>query len=166
MKRILVSLLAFLSTFAYGEPFKGTASWQATGNPGMVKIDGEGGLVTGTVTRDGGKVAGTFECPLKDFQTGIDTRDHHMREKYLDTAKFPVAQLVLDPLAATGGDWTGKLTLKGVTKPVKGTAKITGSAVDATFSIQLADYPIGVPSFLGVTVAQDVTIHITGASSK
>ena len=42
--------------------------------------------------------------------------------------------------------------------------QITGSTVDATFKVSLADYPIGVPSFLGVTVAQDVTVHVAGAS--
>ena len=129
--KIFGILFALCSTFAYGETFKGTADWQATGNPGMVKIDGAGGKVTGTVERSGGKVAGTFDCQLNDFQTGIDTRDHHMREKYLETAKFPVAQLKLDPVGTGDFDSVNEVELHGplrstgvwpVSLPARGTS--------------------------------------------
>jgi len=145
----------------------GSVEWQAIGNPGLIKIDGEGGKPTGIITSANGKVSGTFECAMADFDTGIAMRTEHMRDKYLEVKKFPKAVLKLDPTAATGDvNWTGQLTIKGVTKPVKGTATITAASVNATFVVNLEDYPIGIPSFLGVTTAKDVTVKVKAEASK
>src|SRR5262249_34866580 len=37
----------------------------------------------------------TFTVPLDAFDTGIELRDRHMKEKYLETARFPQATLVV-----------------------------------------------------------------------
>jgi polyisoprenoid-binding protein YceI len=147
-----------------------TVRFLATGKPGFLKIDGEGAHVEGQARIAAGKVTGTFLVALDELHTGIDLRDEHMKAKYLETGKFPKAQLVLDPtpvdLAAGKQErpFTGKLTLKGVEKPVQGTLTLepSDSSVkgDATFEIKLSDYPIGVPSHLGVSVAETVKIEV------
>lgn len=140
---------------------QGTVTWHAMDSLGITNIDGEGGKVTGTVTKDAGKVSGTFDCVLSDFKTGIDLRDHHMKEKYLQTDKYPKATLKLDPVADAGDvDWTGTLTLKDVTKPVKGKAHIAGGTVAATFTIATDDFNIGSPNFAGVQFGKTVEITV------
>ena len=143
-------------------PVTGSVTWEAKGNPGLVKIDATGGKPTGTLTVDGGKASGTVECAMADFTTGIDKRDEHAKTKYLEVDKYPKATFVLDPVPTTGNQaFQGKLTLKGVTKPVIGHAHFNSPTdVEATFTISLDDYNVGVPSFMGVTVAKDVTVTV------
>ena len=63
--------------------------------------------------------------------------------------------------------WTGKLTLKGETKPVSGTGSLKGDTITANFKISLSDYPaIGVPSWLGVTVEKDVLVKAEIRTAK
>jgi polyisoprenoid-binding protein YceI len=140
----------------------GTADWTAVGNPGFLRITGEGGTVTGEATEAGGKVSGTFKVKLADYTTGMGLRDSHMKDKYLEVAKYPEAVLVLDPvIAGPSFVWGGKLTLKGVTKPVTGKASYTGGKLKAFFTVNIKDFPsIGVPSHLGVTVANTVDVEV------
>jgi len=139
-------------------------TWHATGTPGFIQIDGDGGKATGVVTVDGDVVSGSFACQLDDFTTGIALRDRHMREKYLETGKHPVAVITIDPVdLGKGTRWTGKLTLKGVTKPIAGDATRAGpKAFAASFDVNLDDFPVGVPSYLGVTVAKTVHVAVRG----
>lgn len=142
-------------------------AFHAVGSPGFVTIDGKGAAATGTINQAGGKVEGKFSCDLSKLETGIALRDRHMREKYLEVGKYPKAELVLDQttVPATGGTfpWTGKLTLHGQTKPVSGTATASGANFSATFTVTLSDYGVDIPAYLGVTVAKDVTVTVTGA---
>lgn len=146
-----------------------TVGFLAVGKPGFLKIRGEGAKLAGSASIVDGKLTGTFEVGLADLKTGIDMRDEHMKEKYLEVGKHPKALLVVDPLAVASGEgeyeFGGKLTVKGVEKPVSGklnldlgSDKATGSA---EFTIKLSDYPIGVPSHLGVSVAETVDVKVT-----
>lgn len=190
MKRILFAIV--LSTSAHAATFKvdpqdSKVSFDAVGKPGFLKIHGEGARANGELKIDVANaiatsnppktmwnVSGTFDVALIDLKTGIDLRDTHMREKYLETGKFPRATLVLDPFTIYGdetlslpkksvGEFTGKLTIKGVERPVKGRYETDidkTAKVKASFEIKLTDFStIGVPSYLGVTVAEDVTVH-------
>lgn len=154
----VLSTSSFAATLTVTE---GSVTWHALDSLGVTKIDGEGGKPTGTITKDGGKVSGTFECAMADFKTGIALRDAHMKEKYLVVDKYPKATLKLDPVADSGDvDWTGTLTLKDVTKPVKGKAHITANSVEATFSINTDDFNVGSPKFMGVQMGTTVDITV------
>ena len=146
-----------------------SVAFVAVGKPGFLKIRGEGARLKGVATMDGKVLTGTFTVALASLKTGIDLRDEHMKGKYLEVEKFPVAQLELDPLTVEVGendyDFTGKLTLKGVTKAVAGklalVLKAEGQASgQAEFSIKMSDFPVGVPSHMGVTVAESVDLTI------
>lgn len=108
---------------------------------------------------------------LDSLVTGIDLRDRHMKEKYLETGKYPTAVLEVDktklqlPTGNTvNATVDGKLTLHGVTRPVKVTYRADGDSkrakVDGTMRINMNEFKIEVPSYLGVTVKPNVDIAV------
>jgi polyisoprenoid-binding protein YceI len=161
---IIYGLVAFASASAYAKGYEvksGTAEWQAVGSPGFLKINGKGGKVTGHAVEDSyGKVSGVFKVQLGEYTTGLETRDKHMKEKYLGTGE---AVLSLAPVKATAAEFQfiGDLTIKGQTKPVTGTATLVGNKLTAKFKINVSDYPaIGNPEFAGVTMAKEVNVTV------
>lgn len=149
------------------KPEASPVTFVAIGKPGFLKIRGEGAQLNGTATINGEKLTGDFKVSLAALTTGIDLRDEHMKNKYLDVAKFPEAALVLDPVTISTGDneypFTGTLTIKGESKAIAGTLSLDLTAASASgsaeFKIKIGDYPaIGVPSHMGVTVAESVEI--------
>jgi polyisoprenoid-binding protein YceI len=142
----------------------------ATGKPGFLKIKGEGAKLKGRLDMDQGNWKGAFVADLVPVKTGVDLRDSHMHDKYLETKKFPTAELNLETVKFEKGaegpcEFTGSLAIKGVKKPIQGTCEWTGTGKDsmqvkASSEIKLADYPIGVPQYLGVTVADKVKIEV------
>jgi polyisoprenoid-binding protein YceI len=107
---------------------------------------------------------------LANLGTGISLRDHHMREKYLEVAKYPAAVLTVAKSAlkvpAAGSqvdaDVAGSLALHGQTRPVSVhyTAKSDGTVNSAQgkFHLNMNDFGINVPSYLGVTVKPDIDV--------
>jgi polyisoprenoid-binding protein YceI len=156
-------------TFAL-KPEQSPVTFLATGKPGFLKIRGEGAQASGAATLDGQTLAGRFEVKLDAFKTGIDLRDEHMKTKYLKVGEFPTATLTLAPTtlpSATGKvevPFNGTLTIKGTEKPVSGTLEAALSPTEATgtakMTIKLTDYPIDVPTYLGVTVAESVDVEV------
>jgi polyisoprenoid-binding protein YceI len=138
------------------------------------EASGPAGLkITGTTNdlaaiEDGGNVVLTVA--LGNLTTGIGLRDQHMREKYLEVPKFPATTLVVARSAITvptsgqktSGDAPGTLTLHGQSHPVtvhydsKGDG---GSLVThGSFHINMNDFGITVPTYLGVTVKPGVDV--------
>ncbi len=128
----------------------------------------EGSTSELAVSEAGGNVVVTV--PLGNLSTGISLRDHHMRDKYLEVGKFPTAVLTVARTAlkvpASGeqqeADVPGTLTLHGQTRPVTVhySAKGDGGALSAQgkFHINMNEYGISVPSYLGVTVKPDIDV--------
>jgi polyisoprenoid-binding protein YceI len=141
----------------------------ATGSPGFLTIKGEGGKLSGEC-RPLNKKKGHVECflsvDLSHLTTGIDLRDSHMRDKYLEVKKHPKAFLNIGSVPTGDGEYDiqGILTIKGVSKPVTTRIKISTTnqikEISAQLQVTLSDYPIGVPSYLGVTVAKEVEISV------
>jgi len=193
MKRTMMALLGLLFAQAVAlsatEPAKavldfgkGTANVEflAIGNPSALKIHGEmkdekpeQKPVKGTLTFSGADVGGKVTCLLDSFDTGIGMRNRHMKEKYLETGKYPEAVFTLTELKLPSAGkevkakeipFKGTLTLHGVTKPVAGVATIErkGDAANGTFEFKLktSDYNIQTPSFMGITMADEVTVDV------
>lgn len=161
------------------ETAKVSLEFLATSSPSAVKINGtlkEGGQVGGALIRMGNQLTGGIQIALDGLDTGIDLRTRHMKEKYLETAKYPLAELTLGSLPfPEGGDFRmdtipfeGKLKLHGVEKNVKGRASIwregTTLGFAPQFQISLKDFGIENPRFLGVTVSEQVEVKgsVTG----
>lgn len=171
-----VALLAFAAA-AHARlataPGDNGAKFNAQGPGGLAIVGKSDGAVT--VAEDGGNV--TVTVALKDLDTGIGLRNKHMREKYLEVDKYPNAVLVLPrsaiqapaPGAGGSGSATGAMTLHGVTKPVavQWSARNDGGTfrVNGTAALNMNDFGIQVPSYLGVTVKPQISVEIRFAAT-
>lgn len=153
----------------------GKVRFKAKGRPRALKINGEGVGAVGTLFVSGETLRGDFTFDLSSLDTGIRLRDRHMKNKYLELEKYPQAKIKLDPLHLEGFSqsntlkrekvpFTGKMTLHGVTQPINGIAQIHKSnefiQVHSEFRFRVSDYGIAIPSFAGVTMAEDVDVLI------
>lgn len=166
---LLILILSFSTCFAETlTATSGDVTFTAVGKPGFLKINGESGgkFPTGSVNFNNGQADAEFEFNLSDLKTGITLRDNHMKEKYLEVAKYPTAKLSVMGLPAkdsqtdSKGDFKGSLTLHGETKEVSGTYTYAGSSkqLTAQFSIKVSDFKIDIPKYLGVTVSESVEV--------
>ena len=149
-----------------------TVSFTATGPAGL-KIVGTTGELS--VVDDGQTV--TVTVPLRALDTKMELRNKHMREKYLEVQKYPNAVLVVpraelrmpqgDAVSAEAG---GTMKIHGREKPVRFryTAKKAGTnmAVSGTVHLNIKDFGIEEPSFMGASVKPDVDVSAGFAVSE
>lgn len=110
--------------------------------------------------------------PLASLTTGIALRDKHMREKDLEVAKYPEAQLkvprdaLVFPSANNPASRTldGHITIHGRTRPTSFHYKASRSGdvfrVAGSVRLDMTDHGIAQPSFMGVKVAKDVNVDV------
>ncbi len=147
---------------------------KAGGSTAGFKVAGPAGLtIEGTTPdlalRDDGQNV-VVVVPLGALTTGIGLRDKHMKE-YLEVQSFPQGELTVARSAlklpsggASSGDAKGTMKLHGKTKDVTVhyTASPSGDGFDVKGAthIDMRDFGIKVPSYLGVTVKPDVDIDV------
>ena len=117
---------------------------------------------------------------LRTLDTGIGLRNEHLRENYLEVGKgagFDRATLSeidlngFNPDTPEGkGSFTAMLSLHGVSKAVTGVVEIrqsgAGLRVKASFPINLPDYRIRQPRYLGVGVTDAIRVEVAFAVSR
>ena len=174
--------LAGVSAAAEGVVFdqnSGSVEFHATGRPSAIKIVGKGKSSKGDFSVKDMVVTGSAHFDLASLDTGIETRNTHMKEKYLEVPKFPEAVLTLTKMelpkdfskesSFTKVPFTGSLSLHGVDHPVSGAADISrhedGVTINATFGLKIADFAIALPTFMGITMADDVQITVQSKAS-
>jgi polyisoprenoid-binding protein YceI len=122
---------------------------------------------------------GSLVVDLRTLDTGIDLRNEHLREKYLEVDKAPgydkatlseVDIKGLNPESPEGrGSFTASLMLHGTRKTVSGPAEIrraaSGLRVKASFPVNLSEYGIPEPRYLGVGVKNTVQVEVTFVAS-
>ena len=162
---LLVLPMLAAATRLTGQP---TAGFHGRG-PGGFGVDGK----TDQLRIDDDGTTLKITVPLATLQTGIGLRDKHMREKYLQVDKYPDAVLevawssVKLPGDGQTGEGTapGKMTIHGKTKDVQAKYRIvrTGNQYQVTGNVplNLKDYDIDVPSYLGVTVQPDIETSVS-----
>jgi polyisoprenoid-binding protein YceI len=137
------------------------------------------GMLTTSTARPSG-FDGSLAVDLRTIDTGIALRNDHLKEKYLEVDKgvgyeqAVLSGVVLQGLntdALTGkGSFTGSLMLHGVKKTVTGPAEIrqagTGWRVRASFPVNLPDYNIDKPRYLGVGVKDTVQVSVTFTATQ
>lgn len=149
--------------------------FHATAWPTALRFSGATSRLDGHFDVDGGLVTGTAQVALDALETGIDLRDRHMRETYLETARYPTAVLELPGLklggASDGPAYTvaaqpfeGLLRLHGIQRAVRGTVRLTRRQdtveVAAQFDVSMKDHGIEVPSYMGISVADKVRVDV------
>ncbi|HEX2675480.1 MAG TPA: YceI family protein [Polyangiales bacterium] len=139
----------------------------ATGPAGL-HIVGESAAVK--LADDGNAI--TIVVPLATLETGIGLRDRHMKEKYLEVAKYPNAELVVERKtlrfptggAATSADGQGMFKLHGKQKQVSFhyEAKPAAGGFDVTgkVHVKITDFGIEQPSYMGMSVKPDVDAEV------
>jgi polyisoprenoid-binding protein YceI len=165
-----IGLASFAFLLRTGEP---SVSFTALG-PGGLKIVG----TTSELTLADDAASVSVAVPLANLSTGISLRDRHMREKYLQVQTYPYATLKVDragmrfptPGTETTADAQGTMAIHGQTHPVMFhyTVKRDGAgyAVSGSVRINMKDYGIDVPSYLGVTVKPDVDVAVRFAAME
>jgi len=141
-----------------------TTTFKAAGPAGL---NIEGSTAEMTIADDGATI--TIVVPLANLTTGIGLRDEHTK-KALEIGTYPtttlkVARSALKFPAAgaeSSGDAKGSMTLHGQTKDVNlhYVAKLNGNTLDVkgTTTINVDDFGIKRPSYLGVTVKPEVGV--------
>ncbi len=173
MKNILIVLSALSLFSAQAEIFRptGRVEFTAKGFPTFITIKGVGEGLTGSMEVEGKIIKeAIFTFPLKTLKTGMDLRDEHMHEKYLETQKYPLAKLILPSFELKdSGTIQATLKLHNVEKEIEvhyEASKSDKLKVTATFQIILADFGIEIPSFQGITVAKEISLAVNLTANK
>jgi polyisoprenoid-binding protein YceI len=144
-----------------------SVTFNATGTAGL-RIEGK---TADLQLRDGDGTL-TVQVPLENLTTGIALRDRHMKEKYLETTKFPNAELKISrgelKLPSDGSkveaQANGVLILHGREKPVSFSYRVQRSGgvyeVSGTLPLNMNEYGISVPSYLGITVKPQIEVLV------
>jgi polyisoprenoid-binding protein YceI len=144
-------------------------------------FDAKTTALTGAVSTNGGSTLdGTLAVDLRSLDTGISLRNDHLREKYLEVDKGAgFDKAVLSDIALNGfkadlpdgkGSFSATLTLHGMKKTVTGPVEVrkagAGLRVKATFPVNLPDYNIAEPRYLGVGVKDTVQVDVTFTTTQ
>ncbi len=174
--RLLLCLLLATSAEA-STKYKTTSSTEghleflALGRPAMIRIKGESVGPDGVLTLSEGFAQAEFHLKLAELNTGIEMRDKHMKEKYLEIEKNPEAILTIENLTLKSQDqdqdvpFEGQLALHGQNKKVNGllsykTSSSAQKTAHAEFKFKLSEFAISIPSYAGITVADEVQIKL------
>jgi polyisoprenoid-binding protein YceI len=121
------------------------------------------------VAPDNQSVKGALRVDLQTLETGIGLRDKHLKSNYLEVEKgpeFSEARLQDIRVERLKGKTTfrGLLTLHGQQREVTGTANIkpdgAGYRMEASFPVKVSEFQIPEPTYLGVGVADEVTVRV------
>jgi len=181
---IAVSLLA-------GTTLLAASPWQVAQPTVTVKcpltiggsFDAKTAALNGSLTTSAARPSaldGGLSVDLRTLDTGISLRNDHLRETYLEVDKGPgfdkalLSEIDLKGLNADApdgkGSFTGALTLHGVKKAVSGPVEFrkqgSGLRIKASFPVNLPDYNISEPRYLGVGVKNTVQVDVTFATTR
>ena len=158
-------------------PFAAVAALSASETKVGFTCIGPGGLhVNGTSDelsfQDKGDTL-VVTVPMTKLTTGIGLRDTHMHEKYLESQKYPTAELSVPRVGlkfpgdgeTVNATAPGTLSLHGKSQPVtfhyRAVRKGNATDVQGEVHLNMNDYEITTPSYLGITVKPQVDITVT-----
>lgn len=133
---------------------------------GYVLLDGEG---VRPVEGPAGEVY--FEVDLASLDTGINLRNRHMRENYLEVDRHPFAvfQGRIDAITATGdGSFdvsaSGDFSVHGVSRRRSITCGVTPEGprfrARCAFPVLLPDHSIDIPRLMFMRLAEEVRVEL------
>jgi polyisoprenoid-binding protein YceI len=137
--------------------------------PAGLRIEGNGNELK---LADGADAV-VVTVPLAKITTGMSLRDSHMHEKYLESSKYPTAELSVPRSglkfpaegATVDASAPGTMTIHGKSKPVNFHYKATRHGktyqVQGDVHIDMRDFGIDTPSYLGVSVKPPVDIAVS-----
>ena len=142
----------------------------------LENFTGKSDYLVGQVDLKNSKV--DFYLDLSTLSTGVELRDEHMQEEFLETNKYPFAQFsgkLISPFDPTSAD-TQKVKVKGKFKIHEVTRNIVVSGemaqqnhqlyVHAEWQLQLPDYNIKIPQVLFMKVSKTQKLSITATMDE
>lgn len=177
---VAATLLAGVAPQATAAPFRvdsGEVRISVPLRPGGA-FEAKSAALSGSLRAAGARpvlLSGEVVLDLATIDTGIELRNRHLRENYLEVAKgagFDKAVLSAIRVAEADGEgfrgrsaFTATLLLHGVKGQVGGSAEIraagNGVRVEATFPLTLTDFGITPPEYMGVGVGSKVLVRVT-----
>mgnify|MGYP000610268938 CR=1 FL=1 len=94
MKAIILMALFQLNLNAATKVIDSEVNFTAVGRPAFIKATGILPIEKADLTLKEGMLTGNIEVPLSKLNSGIETRDEHLKEKYLEVAKYPKAKFL------------------------------------------------------------------------
>jgi polyisoprenoid-binding protein YceI len=135
--------------------------------PAGLRIEGKGS----EVSVEDSDSALTFKVPLAPLDTGVGLRDQHL-QALLEADRYPAATLRISRSALSfpkehepvEGTAEGELTLHGQSRPVQVRYRAERAAggvtrVRGSFQVDVRDFDIKMPSYLGVSVAPKIEVN-------
>lgn len=153
---------------------KSQIEFEGTGKPSMLKIHGSSDeKLDGYFIFDGKKLSGKVAFNLNGLDTGIELRNDHMKNRYLEVGKFPKAELEIKDLNLNrdfnpksfkvAGPFRGVLQLHGVSHPVSGKIDLKAEGdelkIDCEYSLSIVDFKIQRPSYANISMTDEVKIN-------
>ncbi len=146
------------------KPASESVRFRAKGVPSFIAIEGSGSGLEGVIEQVGNMIRGELVFELSSVTTGIELRDDHLKNKYLNISQYPHAKLTLkeeQTITEQGKiQFKAILGLHGVEREIHGSGFLAKDRLTAQFALNLSDFQIEIPSFQGITVAQEVLIEV------
>ena len=160
--------------FSQNSVFAGSAkvggcivTFKTKGEPVLVSVEGKSeNPCTGTWIVEGNDTKkSVISMDLQKLDTGISLRNKHLRETYLQTDKFPTATLTeidATDIATPGASkpFKGQLELHGKKSPISGTYELKGNQITADFQLDLPEFGVERPAFMGVKIVDKVSVTV------
>jgi hypothetical protein len=130
----------------------------------FVSLSPAGDFIAETETVSGSAVVGdngaveasNIRVPVKTLKSGINLRDQHMINKYLEADKYP--EVILKIGKGSAGKGEAILVIKGKEGKVAGTYGTSANALKAEFNLKISDFGITDISYKGVGVEDEVKV--------
>ena len=135
-----------------------------------------GGALSATTNMPGSEFY--FEVDLNSLDTGMGRRNRHMRENYLETARYPYATYkgTIRNVTAARGDTllvavSGAFTVHGVERPLGVACPVAperqgGYHVRCRFAVRLSDHQIKIPSIMIMKLNNQVDLTVDFAVAR
>lgn len=111
-----------------------------------------------------------LEVDLGSLDTGIGLRNRHMRDNYLEVARFPFATYdgVIEGTVAVGGGFRvtaqGTLSIHGVARERRLTCRVDGAGqgyrAECAFEVLLTDHGIEIPKVMFLKLANEIRLEL------
>lgn len=172
-KKILFAGILFSSVSVFGQKYMTkTGTIKFFSHTTMEDIKAENRKVVSALDSKTGALE--FQLLMKGFDFTNDLMEQHFNESYAESDKYPkatfkgkVTDITKVDFAKDGSyttEYTGKLTIKDVTKDITGVATfvVKGTKVTATSKLKIKpkDYNISIPATAAAKIAEDIDVDI------
>jgi polyisoprenoid-binding protein YceI len=150
-------------------------------NAPLENIHGKTSKIDGYIIWAGENLADSsnfyFRVELGALETGIGLRDRHMRENYLETEKYPLAeyagklvQLTSNADSSINIKANGTFSIHGKSQPLTTDIYVTpqsnGYQVRSSFHVMLEEFDIKIPKLAFLKVAEDIQVEVNFFAKK